>query len=91
MFITNNCDKENFNIFKELNKINRYIKKLTKETLDDDLSKRLLALEFKSKHSVKSKCLKWIVKKYYLQHKDLKKRATNTNWKRNWSNVLFRA
>ena len=27
------------------------------------LSKGLLELEFKSKHSIKSKCLKWIVKK----------------------------
>ena len=26
------------------------------------LSKRLLGLEFKSNHSIKSKCLKWIVK-----------------------------
>ena len=31
--------------------------------MTDDLSKRLLGLEFKSDHSIKSKCLKWIVKK----------------------------
>ena len=30
----------------------------------DDLSKRLQELNFKSNHSIKSKCLKWIVKKY---------------------------
>ena len=30
----------------------------------DDLSKRLQELDFKSNHSIKSKCLKWIVKKY---------------------------
>ena len=29
----------------------------------DDLSKRLQELNFKSNHSIKSKCLKWIVKK----------------------------
>ena len=32
--------------------------KLTKKSLIDDLSKRLLGLEFKSNHSIKSKCLK---------------------------------
>ena len=36
---------------------------LTKKSLIHDLSKRLLRLEFKSNHSIKSKCLKWIVKK----------------------------
>ena len=35
----------------------------TKKSLIDDLSKRLLELKFKSNHSIKSKCLKWIVKK----------------------------
>ena len=34
----------------------------TKKSLIDDLSKRLLELEFKSNHSIKSKYLKWIVK-----------------------------
>ena len=29
----------------------------------DDLSKRLLGLEFKSDHSIKSMCLKWVVEK----------------------------
>ena len=29
----------------------------------DNLSKRLLGLEFTSNHSIKSKCLKWIAKK----------------------------
>ena len=28
----------------------------------DDLSKRLLELKFKLNHSIKSKCLKWLVK-----------------------------
>ena len=34
----------------------------TKKSLIDDLSKRLLELEFKSNYSIKSKCLKWVVK-----------------------------
>ena len=63
MFIRINPDEKNFNIFKEINKIHRHIKKSTKKSLIDDLSKRLLELEFKSNHSIKSKCLKWIVEK----------------------------
>ena len=35
----------------------------TKKSLIDDLSKRLLELQFKSSHSIKSKRLKWIVQK----------------------------
>ena len=37
--------------------------KSTKKSLIHDLLKRLLGLEFKSNHSIKSKCLKWIVQK----------------------------
>ena len=37
-------------------------KVLTKNSLIDDLSKRLLELEFKSNYSIKSRCLKWVVK-----------------------------
>ena len=58
VFIRINPDEENFNIFKEINKIHRHIKKSTKKSLIDDLSKRLLELEFKSNHSIKSKYLK---------------------------------
>ena len=58
MSIRINPDEKNFNIFKEINKIHRHIKKSTKKSLIDDLSKRLLELEFKSNHSIKSKCLK---------------------------------
>ena len=44
--------------------------KSTKKPLIDDLSKILLQLEFKSNRSIKSKCLKQIVKKkYYLPYK----------------------
>ena len=63
MFIRINPEEEKFNIFKEINEIHRHIKKLTKKSLIDDLSKKLLELEFKSNHSIKSKCLKWILKK----------------------------
>ena len=62
-FIRINPDEENFNFFKEINKIHRHIKKSTKKLLIDDLPKRLLELEFKSNHSIKTKCLKWIVRK----------------------------
>ena len=39
-----------------------HIKQSTKKSLIDNLPKRLLWLEFKSNHSIKPKCLKWIVK-----------------------------
>ena len=63
VFIRINPDEKNFNIFKEINKIHRHIKKSTKKSLFNDLSKRLLEFKFKSNLSIKSKCLKWIVKK----------------------------
>ena len=43
-FFRINPDEENFNIFKEINKIHRHIKKSTKKSLVDDLSKILLEL-----------------------------------------------
>ena len=63
VFIRINPDEKDFNIFKEINKIHRHIKKSSKESLIDNISKKLLKLEFKSNHSIKSKCLKWVVKK----------------------------
>ena len=36
----------------------------------------MLESEFKSNHSIKSKCLKWIVKKYYQQYKSLCKQKS---------------
>ena len=59
-FIRINPDEKDFNIFKEINKIHRHIKKSTKKSLIDDISKRLLKLEFKQHNAIKSKCLKWI-------------------------------
>ena len=70
IFIRINPDEKNFNIFEEINKIHRHIKKSTKKLLIDDLAKRLLGLEFKSNHSIKSKCLKWIVKKILPDYKE---------------------
>ena len=58
MFVKINPDEGDFNIFKEINKVRRHVKKSTKKSLVDDLSKKLLQLEFKSNHSIKSKCLK---------------------------------
>ena len=45
VFIRINSDEKNLNIFKEIKKIHRHIKKSTKKSLVDDLSKRLLELE----------------------------------------------
>ena len=67
--IRTNPDDADFDMNKLINEIHIQIIKSTKKTkvstkksLIDDLSKRLLELEFKSNHSIKSKCLKWIVK-----------------------------
>ena len=70
VFIRINPDEENFNIFKEINKIHRHIKKSTKKSLIDGLSKRLLEFEFKSNYSITSKCLKWIVKRILPDYKE---------------------
>ena len=70
VFIRINPDAIDFNIFKEINKIHRHIKKSSKKSLIEKISKRLLELEFVKNHSIKSKCLKWIVKKYSLHYKN---------------------
>ena len=41
MFIRINSDEENFNIFKEINKINRHIKKSTKKPTEESTKKSL--------------------------------------------------
>ena len=46
-----------------MSEIYRYIKKSAKKLLIDRNSKRLLQLKFRSNHSIKSKCSKFIVKK----------------------------
>ena len=65
-FIRINPDEENFNIFKVINEIHRHIKELTKKStkksLIDELLNKLLRLEFKKDNSIKTKCLKYVVK-----------------------------
>ena len=60
--IRTNPDDPNFDIKNLIVQIRicikEAIKKQTKKSLIDDLSKRLLELEFKSNYSIKSKCLK---------------------------------
>ena len=70
VFIRINPDEKDFNIFREINKIHRHINKMTKKSLIDDISERLLKLEFKSDHSIKSICLKWIVTKILPDYKE---------------------
>ena len=76
-FIRINPDKENFNIFKARNEIYRHIKESnkksieesTKKSLIDELSNKLLKLEFEKNTSIKTKCLKHVVKRYCLHYK----------------------
>ena len=63
VFIRINPDAVDFNIFREISKIHRRIKKSSKKSLVDKISKRLLELESIENHSIKSECLKWIVEK----------------------------
>ena len=71
--IRTNPDDPNFDIKNLIVQIriciNEAIKKQTKKSLIDDLSKRLLELEFKSNYSIKSICLKWVVKNVLLNYK----------------------
>ena len=46
-----------------MNEIYKHIKKSTKKSLIDKISKRLLELEFKSNHSIITKASKRVVKK----------------------------
>ena len=54
-------DTPDFNIFREINKIHRHIKRSSKKYLIDKISKRILELEFVDDHL--SRCLKQIVRK----------------------------
>ena len=63
VFIRINSDAIDFTIFREINKIHRHIKKLSKKSLIGKISKRLLEIEFQSDdHLIKSKWLKWTVR-----------------------------
>ena len=54
----NNPDATDFNIYTLINQIRMHIKQSAKKSLSDNLLKSHLGLEFKSNHSIKSKCLK---------------------------------
>ena len=63
VFIRINPDEKDFNIFKPINEIYRHIKKSSKQSLIDKISKRLPELEFMSNHTIITKELKRVVKK----------------------------
>ena len=56
-------DEEDFDIFRAINQIFRHIKQSTKKTLVNKISVRLLGLEFKWDNILKTKAMKFIVKK----------------------------
>ena len=58
-----NPDKENFDVFFEIGRIQNFIAELNKKSLVDELSNKLLGLEFRSNNSIKTSCLKYVVKK----------------------------
>ena len=70
VFIRINPDAIDFNIFKEINETHRHINQSTKQrtisktkqSIIDNLSKRLLELEFKHHNQIITNFLKWIVK-----------------------------
>ena len=70
-FIRINPDEQDYDEYTKFDEINNYISesnkklttKLTTKFLIDKISKRLLVLEFEESDSIKSKCLKFIVKK----------------------------
>ena len=79
-FIRINPNKPGFDDYEEFGRVSAYIsesiekqtEKSTKKLLLTELSKRLLELEFKSNHSIKSKYLKLIVKKILPDYKEEK-------------------
>ena len=52
--------------------MHRDIKQSSKKSLTDNISKRLLELQFKSNHSIISKALKYVIKKYSRHYKIMK-------------------
>ena len=69
-----NLGKKDFNDYEEFGRawtyITKSIKESTKKALIDILSKRLLELKFEKHNSIKTKCFKRIVKKYYQQYRN---------------------
>ena len=60
-----------FDEYAEIEKLYNHINK-SSENLIDNISKRLLKLEFKSNHLIKLKTLKYVVKKYCHYYKTMK-------------------
>ena len=91
--IRTNSEAAYFGINRLIIQIYMHIIKSTKKSWIDDLSKRYLELEFRSNHSIKSKCLKWVVKKKTCQitksEKHKIQNKANINWKRTCNNILF--
>ena len=70
-FIKINPDEKDYDEYAKFGEVNNHInesnktltEESTKKSLVDEFSRRLLELEFKSNHCIKSKCLKFVVKK----------------------------
>ena len=62
-FIRIDPDKEEFDIFRAINEMIRYIKRSTKKTLINKMSTSLLGLKLESDSVMKSKAIKFIDKK----------------------------
>ena len=69
MFIRIDPDKEEFDIFRTISEIFRHIKQSSRKTLINKFLKLLLELEFKSDNTIKSKAMKYIVKKILPDYK----------------------
>ena len=68
-FIRIDSAKKKFDSFRIINKIFRHIKQWTKNTLLNNISTRLLKLNFKSDNIIESKAMKFIVKKILPDYK----------------------
>ena len=59
-------------IHRQIKKSNKkLIKEQTKKSLMGKIARRLLELDFESNNSIKTKCLRYIVKKYFPQYKSM--------------------
>ena len=68
-FIRIDPGKEDFDIFKAVYEIFRHIKQSTKKTRVSKISTRLLGFKFESDNIIKSKAIKFIVKKILPDYK----------------------
>ena len=68
-FIRIDPGKEDFDIFKAVHEIFRHIKQSTKKTRVSKISTRLLGFKFESDNIIKSKAIKFIVKKILPDYK----------------------